>query len=176
MIVRRHRCSRPPGDRSEYQQTSGVLRTVSETKDVSFALPRCAPLAASSVFPRRKRRHSRRWRHALQQFPPTQALRRIATGSGPVTELVGTTLGSKDFLDQNHFCWRTVAWGLNCHRRSSIRVTLGCPLFARNWLRQSAAISRNEIQKAASCRARYQGFRPGGDAAVPAAIRHYTWG
>ena len=126
--------------------------------------------------PRRNRRHSRRWRYALQQFPPTQALRRIATGSGPVTELVGTTLGSKDFLDQNHCCWRTVAWGLNCHRRSSIRVTLGCPLFARNWLRRCAAISRNEIQKAVSCRARYQVFRAGGDAAVPAAIRHYTWG
>src|ERR1700730_148409 len=94
----------------EHQQTFGVLRTESETKDVSFALLRCAPLAASSVLPPRKSRHSRRWRHALQQFPPTQALRRTATGSGPVTEIVGTTLGSKDFMDQNHFCWSTVAW------------------------------------------------------------------
>ena len=154
---------------------SGVLYTVSEIRQAPPShhfVERL--LAASSVLPRRKRRNSRRCRYALQQFPPTQALRRTATGSRPVAEIVGTTLGSKDFLDESHFRGRTVAWGLNCRRRSSIRVTPVCPHFGRNWLRQSAANSRNEIQEAANCRARDQVFRPGSDAAVSTAIRHYT--
>ena len=45
-------------------------------------------------------------------FRRLQVLRRTATGSSPVPEIVGTTLGSKDFLDEGHFCAGTGRMGI----------------------------------------------------------------